>query len=127
MYRIPCRDCNQTYTGETAQIFEDRRNQHKSCVKTGEEKNEIAVHVMKTKHSIDWDNFSFLDSDRNYNSRKVEESIYINCLVGGGDYVNSIANLEKRPCKLVHCWNGVYPGIRDRVQKRSKKNNNIKS
>ena len=77
VYRIPCRDCNQTYTGETAQIFEDRRNQHKSCVKTGEEKNGIAVHVMKTKHSIDWDNFSFLDSDRNYKSRKAKESIYI--------------------------------------------------
>ena len=77
VYRISCRDCNCTYIGETTQIIEDRRNQHKSCVKTGEEKNGIAVHVLNTKHSINWDNFSFLDSDRNYKSRKAKDSIHI--------------------------------------------------
>ena len=62
--------------------------------------------------------FSILDSDKNYKSRKVKESIYINSLVGGEDSVNSIMNLEKGPCKLDSCWNRVYPIIRERVQNK---------
>ena len=69
-------------------------------------------------NSVDWDNFSILDSDKNYKSRKAKESIYINSLVGGGDSVNSIMNLEKGPCKLDSCWNRVYPMITERVQNK---------
>ena len=75
VHRFPCKDCNQTYTGETSQIFEDRRGQHKSCVKYQDENNGIAVHVKETGHSIDWVNFPILDSDKNYKSRKAKESI----------------------------------------------------
>ena len=74
------------------------------------------MHVKETGHSIDWDSFSILDSDKNYKSRKAKESIYINSLVGGGDSVNSIMNLEKGPCKLDSCWNRVYPIIREKVK-----------
>ena len=120
VYRIPCADCNQTYTGETAQIFEDRRGQHQACVRAQVENNGIAMHVKETKHKVDWDGFTYLDSDRFYKSRKAKESIYINSLVGGGNSVESIMNLEKGPCKLDPCWNRVYPLIRERVEQKTK-------
>lgn len=120
VYRFPCKECDQTYTGETAQIFEDRRGQHQKCVENQDDKNGMAMHVKDTKHSIDWDNFSIIDSDRNYKSRKAKESIYINSLVGGGASVDSIMNLEKGPCKLDPCWNRVYPIVKERVHTKLK-------
>jgi len=117
VYRIPCADCDQTYTGETAQIFEDRRGQHKACVKSQVENNGIAMHVKDTQHRVDWDNFFFLDSDRYYKSRKAKESIYINSLVGGGNSVESIMNLEKGS-NLDPCWNRIYPLVKERVDQK---------
>ena len=45
------------------------------------------MHVKETKQRVDWDGFTYLDSDRLYKSGKAKESIYINSLVGGGNSV----------------------------------------
>ena len=67
-----------TYTGETAQIFEDRRGQHQACVRTQVVNNGIAMHVKEIKHKVDWDGFTYyLDSERIYKSRKAKESILL--------------------------------------------------
>ena len=34
VYKIPCKDCNISYNGETKRSFEVRTNEHKRAVKT---------------------------------------------------------------------------------------------
>ena len=55
VYEVPCKECHQTYIGETKRTLKVRLGEHKQAVKRGDPKNGIAVHAHESNHVIDWD------------------------------------------------------------------------
>ena len=50
VYRIPCRDCEAGYIGETGRSLQKRITEHKYAVKTNDRRNGIAVHCWDMGH-----------------------------------------------------------------------------
>ena len=48
VYEVPCKECHQTYIGETKRTLKVRLSEHKQAVKRGDTKNGIAVHPSRT-------------------------------------------------------------------------------
>ena len=55
VYKIPCRECDAVYIGETRRSLQKRITEHKYAVKTNNWKNGIAVHAWDNDHQPDWD------------------------------------------------------------------------
>ena len=56
IYRVPCKECDAVYIGETLHNLEERLKEHKRHVEKSDPKGSaIAEHVLKTGHSIAWD------------------------------------------------------------------------
>ena len=51
VYTIPCKECPEVYVGETKRT---RLSEHRQAVKRRDPKNGIAIHVLKTKHCINY-------------------------------------------------------------------------
>ena len=62
VYKVPCRDCDGSYIGETRRNLRKTLVEHKSAVKRGDEKNGIAVHAKKYKHEVVWEKAEVLYS-----------------------------------------------------------------
>ena len=45
VYTISCQDCDSQYIGETGRALGRRVTEHKYAVKTGDQKNGVAVHA----------------------------------------------------------------------------------
>ena len=77
MYKIPCRDCNKFYIGETGRPFCSRFKEHKQCIRSFNTSNGLALHCTTTGHSPDFDNFTALAHCNNFRARRVIESAFI--------------------------------------------------
>ena len=78
IYSIPCKTCGIRYIGETGQHFCDRRSQHQRDVRNRKKTNGFYAHLDKNEgHELDWENASFIDSEKFWKGRKVKESLYI--------------------------------------------------
>ena len=93
VYRIPCKNCEQAYVGETSRNLEYRLDEHEKDIKTKEQKkftraerktseseyNKSALtdHSMRNNHVIDWNNTKILDRDSDNKSRRIREAIWI--------------------------------------------------
>ena len=76
--RGPCKECHQTYIGETKRTLKVRLGEHKQAVKRGDPKNGIAVHAHESNHMIDWDGVRVKRSGMTgYWQRKTTEAIHI--------------------------------------------------
>ena len=53
IYSIPC-ECGAAYIEETGRTLKIRISEHQRAVKNQNSNNDIAVHVMKTHHNIQW-------------------------------------------------------------------------
>lgn len=73
VYRIPCKDCDKLYIGQTTQHLDERLNGHKF------QKNVTALkkHIHNTGHSFDFDQTSILNKETNNNARSILEMIQI--------------------------------------------------
>lgn len=71
IYKIPCKDCNMIYIGQTSQTLHSRIISHKSDCRNDNKQLSSALtqHVHSTKHDIDYDSANILDSEHNYNKR----------------------------------------------------------
>ena len=45
VYTIPCQDCDSQFIGETGRALGRRVTEHKYAVKSGDQKNGVAVHA----------------------------------------------------------------------------------
>ncbi len=53
VYRIPCKDCDVQYIGQTGRALGARRNEHERAVRLRRtEKSALAQHVMEFDHLI---------------------------------------------------------------------------
>ena len=78
---IPCSDCSAVYIGENGRTLKVRLVEHKRAVRMsmGDVNNGsyIAVHSLKTGHSIAWDKAKITDREIHWQRRRVKEAIRI--------------------------------------------------
>ena len=94
VYEIPCLNCDKSYIGETARIFDKRLNEHKGEAEkasakpftraqrmasvTGEQnKSALTDHVAEENHAIGWKSAKIRDREPNKRKRLIKESIWI--------------------------------------------------
>lgn len=77
VYKIPCKDCNSFYLGQTGKDLETRLKQHKYSVRTGQESNALFIHSRDNNHCIDWSNASSVVSCNLFVNRNIIESALI--------------------------------------------------
>ena len=118
VYRIPCKDCNEVYIGETGRHLEERLNEHKKSVKkatqprytrararqANNESNASALgdHVAASNHTIAWDDLSVLATHcSNRKGRWIRESICIRADTG------HYSNRNEGAYQLSRTWDKV--------------------
>ena len=77
VYLIHCSDCSAVYIGESERTLKVRLAEHKRAVRMGDVNNGIAVHSLKTGHSIAWDRAKITDREIHGQRRRVKEAIRI--------------------------------------------------
>ena len=63
--------------GETGRSLTTRMSEHKRVVKNRDVTNGIAVHVIKTNHTVDWNGAQILTTEMNWMKRKIKEGLEI--------------------------------------------------
>ena len=66
-----------TYIGETGRNPKNRLTEHKRAVCNADTKNGIAVHVVKTDHTVRWDQASAIKAEPHTKKRKIKEALTI--------------------------------------------------
>ena len=78
IYRVPCRECDAVYIGETLRSLEERLKEHKRHVEKSDPKGSaIAEHMLKIGHSIAWDKAQVIDYEQRWGARKFKEALHI--------------------------------------------------
>ena len=80
VYKIPCKDCDLLYIGQTGRDLKSRVTEHKNSVRYAQNSSAVFNHVSTLGHSINWNDAEILyKSDCSY-KRKIVESALINVL-----------------------------------------------
>ena len=98
MYRIPCKDCDKSYYGQTGSSLSQRLTVHKRSVRYGQETSAIFQHIMNEDHRIEWEQSELIYKSSCVYKRKIIEAATIkqmnNFNISEGqwraDYVDSI-------------------------------------
>ena len=86
VYKVPCKECNKSYIGQSKNTIAKRGSQHKalcrrnvklSKLKSSKKDNGIAFHHIKTEHDFDFDNTEIFARDTNHWRRLILEGIAI--------------------------------------------------
>ena len=91
IYEIGCKNCDNTYFGETSRLFGVKLSEHQAEVKKAsskkytrserraseleQTKSAISDHVARANHVIDWDEAKVLGREHDKKSREVREAI----------------------------------------------------
>ena len=78
VYRIPCKDCDKSYFGETGRNLETRIEEHKRACRLGHNNSMVAKHTIDVGHRIDWNKTDILYYNNNVGKRRVLEGALIN-------------------------------------------------
>lgn len=77
VYKIPCRDCEKAYYGETGRGTETRNKDHIRDLKTGKESSAPFQHWIEEGHGLDFDNTAVLHREDRKISRRLIEGLVI--------------------------------------------------
>ena len=75
VYKIPCKDCNLCYIGETSKQVISRVEEHKKNVNQKYMFSLIYQHIAGENHNMNWNNDSVLNHHNMY-SRKIQEACH---------------------------------------------------
>ena len=75
IYKIPCKDHEKAYIGETGRNLQKRMAEHKGAVRGGDTNNGVSVHAWKDQHRVNWEVVSVLVQE--HSRRRVLEAIEI--------------------------------------------------
>ena len=78
IYRIPCKDCEKTYTGADYTDLKHKRKNIKRRFHLDTRKSALAEHHTKIGHDISWDNYKLLHTCDKWKQRKIMEAWGIN-------------------------------------------------
>ena len=140
VYRIPGKNCDSPYIGETGRHLKCRISEHQASVKKvanrkytrsrklqadqEENKSALADHAAQTNHTIDWDNAKILASHcTNKKGRWIRESIWVRSERAG------TVNRDEGGYLLPHVWDSLLGNTNskqncDNPTKRNKQYNN---
>lgn len=76
IYKMPCRDCEVCYIGETGRALRERLKEHEKDVIKKNIKSNVYHHVRDTDHLFDFKNTKLLDTEPQKYKRLHLESIY---------------------------------------------------
>ena len=78
VYKINCKDCSQSYIGQTGRSLSDRKKEHNRAVsRVNVDDSALTEHVVNSGHEIDWCSAMILDTSRFFYPRHHLESWYI--------------------------------------------------
>jgi len=75
VYKIPCRDCDLAYIGETSRNRSTRMKEHKAAIKSNKATSDLAKHMNTLKHTADFTNIETLGKDSVWRRRVIKESL----------------------------------------------------
>lgn len=78
VYKIPCKNCNGCYIGQTSQLLKHRITQHRSDCRIGKVSCALATHSIQLGHVFDYDGIKVLTTENDYRKRLFLEMAYIN-------------------------------------------------
>ena len=58
--KIPCKDFDSGYFGETGQTCDVRLNEHRKAYKKDDLGSKLVIHSLETGHKLDFDNLQIL-------------------------------------------------------------------
>ena len=76
MYKIPCKDYNLCYIGETSKQVVTRIEEHKKNVNRKYMSSLIYQHIELENHSMDCNSVTVLNQHHNTYSRKIQEACH---------------------------------------------------
>ena len=89
VYKIPCKDCDATYIGESKRSFKVRSSEHIRAVQNMEvDRSEIADHCWNCNHEMNWNEKKVIDTEPYVWSRKIKETIHS---ISDTNHTNSIS------------------------------------
>ena len=88
IYKIPCKDCDKFYIGQSGKSIDTRLKQHKYCVRTGNMSNAIFIHINNCNHMIGWKESKEIVFCNNVTKRNIIESSIIK------EYSNNLLNIS---------------------------------
>ena len=77
VYRIPCKDCDKWYYGQTGRSLEVRITEHKRSVSQAQKNNAIFHHMSTSNHRIGWDQSELIYKSSCGYKRKIIEAALI--------------------------------------------------
>ena len=54
--KIPCKNCDSDYVGETGRTYNIRWNEHRKAYRKGDLSSKLVIHYLETDHKPDFDN-----------------------------------------------------------------------
>ena len=80
VYRIPCKDCEHAYVGQSGRSLDCRVKEHQRAVRNGDTNaSALAEHAWNEEHHIDWQNAEVLEANQQYwRKRCLLESWHVN-------------------------------------------------
>ena len=80
VYKIPCKDCEKSYIGETGRCLEKRITEHKKDIVMQKSESGVAEHVRESDHFFDFKNAKIIYPSKNVVKRHIVESTLISTL-----------------------------------------------
>ena len=91
IYKIPCKDCEKFYVGETGRGLKTRMSEHKNDIVHQKPESGVAEHTRKNDHFFDFKNAKFFHYSENIHRRQIIESAVLNKF----SKLNLTVNLDK--------------------------------
>ncbi|XP_018398305.1 PREDICTED: uncharacterized protein LOC108776248 [Cyphomyrmex costatus] len=78
VYKIPCKNCDITYVGQTKRKLSTRIKEHMNNKKLEQSRHSVLTnHILQCNHEFDWNNTKIMDYEPNYNKRLISETLHI--------------------------------------------------
>ena len=77
VYKIPCKDCEKSYIGETGRCLQKRITEHKKDIVMQKSESGVAEHVREFDHFFDFKNAKIVYPSKNIAKRHIVESTLI--------------------------------------------------
>ena len=75
IYKVPCKNCDLVYIGETARDRNIRMSEHQAAIRKNLADSDLAKHVNNEKHEADFTNVETIGNDSVWRRRIIKESL----------------------------------------------------
>ena len=77
IYKIPCKDCDKVYIGQTGASLATRISQHKSYIRAADDRKSVFAHMSSNYYNIAFDQVSVVKFSNTSFNRTIIESALI--------------------------------------------------